>query len=695
MKNMIIGTAGHVDHGKTAIIRALTGIECDRLEEEKKRGITIDLGFAHMDIPLFGSSDSETCSKMRSIEETTDCIQVGIVDVPGHEKFVRNMLSGASGMDMVLLVVDINEGVMPQTREHLDILSILGVKKGILVLNKIDLMDEADIPLAKEKVFCELKGTFLENAPVALVSAKSGSGIEELKELICKELICSESMLSDSCSSSDKTGEPKSVDSSSQPFFLPIDRAFNVKGFGTVVTGTIKSGEVELSGEYTLYPEGKRIQARSIQVHSKDVERASEGQRVAISLKDISKERELSKEGLQRGHFLTAKDAFTPTMMLDVKLTLLKDSPFGVKNGALVHFYYGTGEYLAKVVLMDRDYLDAGESTYAQLRFKEELIGRVNDPFVIRFLSPQLTIGGGVILDATPVKKKRNKDTVLEGFQIKESGSLEDRIYEYIREHNNTFINIRDLLTISNNSPDAVSRTGTSNSPAFESAALPPALDSLVESNRVVILDQKKVITSEQLERLKTHLGRILSDYHQRNVTMVGMPLAEAKERLLGSKREKDAKALINFFITEGFIKEEANCISLYHFQHRVLKEDEEVRTRLINIYETAFINPPSYNDMKVGFIGAKGFLSVLKSLVKDGILIKLDERYYIHKDAYAFAYEKLLLMAPHLENGEFTLGEYRDRLKCSRKVALAILEHFDKEGITLREREFRRVFLD
>lgn len=672
MINAIIGTAGHVDHGKTAVIRALTGIECDRLEEEKKRGITIDLGFAHMDIPQIG--------------------QVGIVDVPGHEKFVRNMLSGAGGMDLVLLVVDINEGIMPQTTEHLDILSVLGVKKGILVLNKIDLMEESDIGPATEHIRDELKNSFMESAPVALVSAKTGQGIAELKELIIGELA---GMWHPNLGQSDMIhSDAKFVDSSSQiPLFLPIDRAFQVKGFGTVVTGTIRSGSVLVGEEYTLYPENKKVTARNIQVHSNDVDVALKGQRVAINIKDISKERDISKEGLQRGHFLTSKDAFTPTMMLDVKLTLLKDSPFGVKNDSLVHFYYGTGEYTAKVVLMDCDYLDAGESAYAQLRFKEELIGRVNDSFVIRYLSPSLTIGGGVILDATPVKKKRNKTASIDGFKIKEYGSFEDRIYEYVREHGNSFLNVRDIPSLNNISHSAASASAYATAHDSEKRETDlSAFNHLLENSRVVILDQKKVITTEQLERYRVHLGRILSDYHQQNVTMIGEPLSEVKEKLLGAKREKDAKALINHFLSEGFIKEEANCISLYHFQHRVLKEDEEIKQRLISIYESAFINPPSYNDMKVGFIGAKGFLSVLKNLTKDGTLIKLDERYYIHKKAYDFAYKKLLMMTPHLDSGEFTLGEYRDRLKCSRKVALAILEHFDREGITHREGEVRKV---
>lgn len=640
--NCIIGTAGHVDHGKTALIKALCGIDTDRLEEEKKRGITIDLGFAHMDIPQIG--------------------RVGIVDVPGHEKFIRNMLAGAGGMDMVLLVVDITEGVMPQTVEHMDILTILGIKRGILVLNKADLMpSQEERALAREAVLEQLKGTFLENTLTVLVSSKTGEGIEELKKAIGEILVSSVN------SEESASADDSELSQRDTPFFMPIDRAFTVKGFGTVVTGTVWNGQIRTGEEYMLYPEGKKTVARSIQVHSEDSETASFGQRVAVNLKDIS------KEGLQRGHFLTSCDSFSTTMMLDARLSLLESSPFGVKSGSLVHFYYGTGEYAAKVVLMDRDYLEPGRSAYVQLRFKEELIGRAGDSFVIRYLSPAYTIGGGVILDANPVKKRRNKDAVIEGFRVKEAGSDKEKLFEYIKEHVSPFLNLRDVRKKDAGSGVAASKDGVSKD----------CLDELTDEGLVTVLDEKKVISSELESKLKDYLGRILSAYHQRNVTMVGMPLSEVKEKLLGAEREKDARALINHFLKTQYIKEESGCISLYLFQHKIIKDDEEVRKHVLSLYGEAFVNPPAYNDMKVGFVGAKGFLPVFRSLQKDGEIVKLDERYYVCSDAYDYALEKLRLMAPHMENGEFTLGDYRDRLKCSRKVALAFLEKFDAEGIT------------
>ena len=391
MKHVIIGTAGHVDHGKTCLIKALTGIDTDRLKEEKKRGITIELGFAYLDL--------------------ANGQRVGIVDVPGHEKFVRNMLAGAGGLDIAMLVVAADEGIMPQTVEHLDILSILGIKQGVVVITKTDLVEPEFTELVAEDIKELTQGTFLENAPIIPVSVYEQQGLEVLKktlETLCKEL-------------------PERAESGQ--FRLPIDRVFSLKGFGTVVTGTLMEGKLKKEQNIVLYPENAPVKVRSLQVHSKDTEVAFAGQRVAVNVPDRK------KEEILRGDVLATKDSLYPTMMVDVKLEMLKHTDRVVKHGSRVHIYHGTRELLGKIALMNRDELKAGESAYAQLRLEEETVLRKGDHFVIRFYSPVETIGGGVVLDACPKKHRKNDKKAYRAFKVKEQGSLEEQFELAYQEH--------------------------------------------------------------------------------------------------------------------------------------------------------------------------------------------------------------------------------------------------------------------
>ena len=376
MKNVIIGTAGHVDHGKTCLIKALTGIDTDRLKEEKKRGITIELGFAYLDLD--------------------NGQRAGIVDVPGHEKFVRNMLAGAGGMDLCMLVVAADEGIMPQTVEHLDILSILGIKKGVIVITKTDLVEEEFAELVAEDVAELVKGTFLEDAPIVPVSVYEEKGLEELKKV-----------LTDLCDSLPERSEEGY-------FRLPIDRVFTLKAFGTIVTGTLMEGKLKKDQNIVLYPENEPVKVRSLQVHSKDADVAYAGQRVAVNVPDRK------KEGILRGDVLATSDSLYPTMMVDVKLEVLKHTERSIKHGSRVHVYHGTNELLGKVALMGREELKAGECDYAQLRLEEKTVLRKGDHFVLRFYSPVETIGGGVVLDGCPKKHRKNDKKAYETFKIKE-----------------------------------------------------------------------------------------------------------------------------------------------------------------------------------------------------------------------------------------------------------------------------------
>ena len=380
MENSIIGTAGHVDHGKTLLIQALTGIDTDRLQEEKRRGITIELGFAYLDFP--------------------NGQRVGIIDVPGHEKFIRNMLAGAGGVDFALLVVAADEGFMPQTVEHLDILCLLGLQDGLVVITKMDMVDAEMLAMVQADVEAHVRGTFLEGKPILPVSALTGAGIPQLRTLLQERL------------------QQAPVKNLRNPFRLPVDRVFSVDGFGTVVTGTLVEGQIAENDEAQLYPSGLVAKVRNLQVHGQTVPQARAGQRVAVNLAG------LKKSDIRRGDTLAYAGSLENSWMLDVRLQALADSSRQILNHSQVHLYHGARVLLAKVVLLDRDQLAPGESAYAQLRLQEPLAARTGDRFVIRFYSPLETIGGGIVLDPNPPRHKRHDAAVLAALQVREAGSL-------------------------------------------------------------------------------------------------------------------------------------------------------------------------------------------------------------------------------------------------------------------------------
>jgi len=402
MKHIIIGTAGHIDHGKTTLIHALTGRNTDRLKEEQKRGITIELGFTWFDL-----------------KDHTRC---GIIDVPGHEKFINNMVAGVVGMDLVLMVVAADEGIMPQTKEHLDILGLLGIEKTILVLNKCDTVDEEWLGMMEEDVKEELKGTIMEGAPVAKVSAMTGEGIAELKELILK-------MVKDDVPEKDVNSIPR----------LPVDRVFSMPGFGTVVTGTLISGSISKNDVLEVFPVGKECKIRTIQVHETNQEKCEAGQRVALNLSNIH------KDEIHRGCVIAPIGSMENSRLMDVKLTVLKDSKRNIKNRDRLHLFTGTSEILCRAILLDKDELEPGDTGLAELLLEEELATKRGDRFIVRFYSPLETIGGGVILEPNPRKKKRFNEEAIEELLKKESGSLADVCELNIRAETEDLITLKDL----------------------------------------------------------------------------------------------------------------------------------------------------------------------------------------------------------------------------------------------------------
>ncbi len=628
MKHVIIGTAGHVDHGKTCLIKALTGIDTDRLKEEKKRGITIELGFAYLDL----ANDQ----------------RVGIVDVPGHEKFVRNMLAGAGGMDLAMLIVAADEGIMPQTVEHLDILSILGIKKGVVVITKTDLVDPDFVELVQEDVTELVKGTFLEGAPMVPVSVYEQQGLEKLKTILQK--LCEEL--------------PERGDAGH--FRLPIDRVFSLKGFGTIVTGTLMEGRLKKRQNIVLYPENVPVKVRSLQVHSKDAEVAWAGQRVAVNVP------ERKKEEILRGDVLATAESLYPTRMVDVKVEVLKHTERVIRHGSRVHIYHGTKELLGKIVLMNCDELKAGESCYAQLRLEEETVVRKGDHFVLRFYSPVETIGGGVVLDACPHKHRKNDKKAYAAFEIKESGTLEQQLELAVLEHRHCFYSLKELVEKC----------------SLDRAQVKNLVKKMTEQKKLVLLCDEIYIHAEELKIYEKRLAHFLDVFHKEFPLKEGMGVEEVRNKLEIGANSKIADVILEILKQNKVIKEQNGAISKFKFKVVVKEDEEAMRQEILQYYLEAGFEPLATSVYMKEHQKQKKFPAVFTSLLNKKVLVRLDDMYCVHADFYEKA--KVLFGELAASKSVVALGEYRDYLGCSRKVAVALLEHFDKNGFTRKTREGR-----
>ncbi len=627
MKNIIIGTAGHIDHGKTTLIKALTGRNTDRWEEEQRRGITIDLGFTYFDLK---SGD-----------------RVGIIDVPGHEKFINNMVAGVVGMDLVMLVIAADEGIMPQTREHVDILGLLGIEKSIIVLNKCDIVDEEWLELVEEEVKEELEGTFLEDAPVMKVSAATGQGIEELKDMI-------EHLTSDEVVQKDTNTIPR----------LPIDRAFSMSGFGTVITGTLLAGSITKEDTLEMYPIGKECKIRSIQVHGQPVERCYAGQRVAINLSNIK------KSEIKRGCVLAPPNNMKNTMMLDVKMNILPSSMRILTNHSRLHLFTGTSEVLCRAVLLDKEEIGPGESGYVQLRLEEEIALRRGDKFIVRFYSPMETIGGGVVLEPNPTKKKRFQQETIEELKRKESGSSEDIIEMHIHNCKDSMMTVAELAKITALSLEEVTEDVT----------------SLETQGMIKVFHMKKdsyTWHSSNDKAFQTELVEKLSDYHEKHPYRYGMQKAEIHNTFLKKVKPTVFDLYIDNLVEEGVIKRHNEFLSLP--SHEIKKDAlyEKTEKKLLEVFETAQLDFPKLSEVDMGGIESDVIDDILLLLMEEGKIIKLGEELYT--------------LTPYIENSKkiiqgllsqkdlITMGEIRDALETSRKNAKLIVEYMDSIKVTKR----------
>ena len=625
MKHIIIGTAGHIDHGKTTLIKALTGCNTDRWKEEQERGITIDLGFAFFDLP---NGD-----------------RAGIVDVPGHEKFIHNMVAGVVGMDMVLLVIAADEGIMPQTKEHMDILHLLGIQKCIVVLNKIDLVDPEWLELMEEEVRDQLQDTFLKDAPVVKVSSVTGEGLKELTDEIVKM----------------ETSEVQEKEIHTIPR-LPIDRVFTISGFGTIVTGTLISGIIRKDDTLQLYPWNAPCKVRNIQVHGKNVDECSAGQRVAVNLTGIK------KEDIGRGDVLASSNSMKGTTLLDVKLKILKDSNRIVKNRSRLHLFTGTSEVLCRAILLDRDELKAGEECFAQLRLEQELALRKGDRFVVRFYSPMETIGGGEVLEPNPKAKRRFKEAALEELRRKEAGSSVDVVQMHVKSHRDTLITITELAKLTALSEEEIRQDVSELEDGSEALVFPMKKDTYVWMRDDELYLQ---------EQIKAELKK----YHHKFPYRHGIKKAEIQTKYMKKIKPVVAAKIFEHWETEESIISSGEYLHLPEFE--ILKDAryEGCRKLLLNSFEKAEYQFVKFSETDVEKEYADMAEDILLLLREENQVVRLSEDAYTVKPLLETAAEKIREVVH--QQPVITISEVRDLFSTSRKNAKLILEYTDGQRIT------------
>ena len=632
MQNVIVGTSGHVDHGKTCLIKALTGVDTDRLKEEKKRGITIELGFANL--------------------PNDEGLHIGIIDVPGHEKCVKNMLAGIGGIDLVLLVIALDEGVMPQTVEHFEILKMLHIRQGIIVFTKSDLVDEDWAEMVEEDVSALVEGSFLEHADRIRVSSFTGENIDVLKNMIL-----------------DKVRSVGMRRSEPELFRLPIDRVFTMEGFGTVVTGTLLEGSCQAGEEVMVYPQERVLKIRGIQSHGQKEDEAFAGQRTAINLANVK------KEDLLRGEVLASPGSLTNSTFLDVKINLFKTTERQLKNGDRIHFNYGSAQTIAKAVLLDKDAVDPGDGAFVQLRFDEPVAVKRTDRFIIRFYSPVETFGGGVILDASPAKHKRHQEELIKSLSIRESGTDEEVLELVLEEESIRFPSVHWLAAKMN----------------WTDKETGDMLETLKKKKKALSLNDGNFFHKNFWDKVTAAGLSILTAFHKENPIAAGMEKEEFKSRLLDHFYLKDAKkgdVLLNELIKRGTITASGSTVAAAGFLAKYSDEHSGMRDKILKVYLDAGVEAPATEDVMAQFKDKKQAKQVLMDLFKDGTLVKLNPGAYIHKTHYDRA---MALLHKHFEtNATMSLAEFRDMLGTSRKYVLMILEYLDQQKITKKQDDVR-----
>ncbi len=633
MKQIILGTAGHIDHGKTALIKAITGVNTDRLKEEQIRGITIELGFAPLDLPS-GQ-------------------HLGIVDVPGHEKFVKNMVAGATGIDLVVMVIAADEGVMPQTREHMEICSLLGIQNGLVVLTKTDLVDEDWLELVLDDVQEFVQDTFLEDAPIIPVSSATGHGIPEFIQAL------------------DELSRRVPARSSAGLFRLPVDRVFTMKGFGTVITGTLISGRIQTGKTIMIYPLGITSKVRGIQVHNQPVAEAEAGMRTAINFQG------LEKASINRGDVLGGPGELMPSYMLDVTFHLLESHAKAVKNRSRVRFHAGTSEVLGNLILLDRDEVAPGETTVAQLRLDSPLALVRDDRFVIRSYSPVRTIGGGQIINPIPSKHKRFKNDVIEQFKSLVEKDPEEIISRHALESSHRGLSFTRLRLMTN-TPDK---------------QLEQILQGMLSERKLILVDKENriYIHGQSFDQLKKDTAGHLGNYHKANPLKGGMPKEELKSKLPSELSTKLFNQLISQMIKEKAIVQEEDTVRLSGHAVSLGIDQADLKEKILNTYSTSGLTPPYFKELCKTFgIDPSQGKEVLMLLVGEGTIIKTKEDLYFHAEALNNLKARLVDFLS--ANGEISTPEFKEMTGASRKFVIPLLEYFDAKNVTIRIGDIRKL---
>jgi selenocysteine-specific elongation factor len=626
MKQIILGTAGHIDHGKTALVQALTGIDTDRLKEEKERGITIELGFAHLDLPGGG--------------------KIGIVDVPGHERFVKHMVAGAGGIDIVALIIAADEGVMPQTREHLDICTLLGVERGLVVLTKIDLVDQELRELAIEDIKDFTKGTFLEGAPIISASATTGEGIEEFIKALGQLVDQIEERASDGL------------------FRLPIDRIFTMKGFGTVVTGTLVSGRVQTGEAVEILPTGITAKVRGLQVHGEKVEQVAAGQRTAVNLQGVE------KSAIERGEVLLHPATVEFTKLLDVELIHLSHSPRPLRTGVILRFHTGTSHQLAKIALLGLNELKPGERGYAQVRLRGPVVALPHDRFVLRGSSLIQTIGGGIILDAHPQRHKRFKGDVVTQLEQLKGGDPAFILAFHVRKEGVRGLEVSKLAGYTNVPPATLSAT----------------MDKLLSQKGVIKFDREaeRVIDGELYSNLKDEMVGVLEQYHTANPLKPGMPKEELKSKLPPQADGKLFNTLLADLMGSEAVTQEKDKVRLSGHRIALGGRQQELEEKIEGIMRRSGLGPPAVKELSEQLKASEKEVQEILSLLTDGgSVVKLKGGVHFHRDPLHELRGRLIAFLK--KKGKISTQDFKALTGVSRKYTIPLAEYFDAIKVTVR----------
>lgn len=632
MREIVLGTAGHVDHGKTSFVKALTGIETDRLKEEKRRGITIELGFAYLDLP---------CGH-----------RLGIVDVPGHEKFVKNMVAGVSGMDIVAFIIAADEGIMPQTQEHFEICRLLGVKQGLIVITKKDMVDEEWLEMVTEEVREYCVGSFLEEAPLVHVSSVSGEGIDVVRDLL------------DSFVASQKFHEAHG------PFRLPVDRIFSIKGFGAVITGTSMSGRVLIGDELCFYPQDMVAKVRGIQVHSSEVESVEAGHRTAINLQGVD------TALLSRGMVAASPGTLEPSYMLDCEFLYLATRNKPLKHRARVRVHLGTAEIMGRISLLDRDFLQPGETAWVQILLEEAVAVWPGDHYVVRSYSPVATIGGGKILGNMPPRKRKrltdpDREANREIFTVLAGEDLEAKILLFLKERGTLGLSLAELAI----------RLGIFAKP------LGKLISGPLSSRKIVVVDStnQRYLAKWVSDGVEASLLVRLESYHRENPLKLGPSKEELRSGLGHNVDHKVFQFALSELIKKGTLVQEESVVRLASHQVALKADEEKLQQDLEAWYRPKGMSTPTIRESMLQFSDYPESLvkEVFSLLLRAERLVKVSETLYYDAKVIATLQERLIVF---LENeGEIDAPRFKNLTGLTRKFSIPLLEYFDRIKLTMR----------